>query len=188
MGVTLSTFLSYGAFFSWFVTGSVVLIKGVGITPVAFGWINFLGGGVTYALAALLNGKLVKKYGMPMMMRSGWIIMALAGLIMLICYFLIGLNCWAIAAPAILFYFGTAFIWPNAFATAFTPFGHIAGYAGALYGSMQISGAATLGGLMSWLPDTNQIGLALVTMVAPISALIIYESLVTKNSLNGTKL
>ena len=65
----------------------------------------------------------------------------------------------------------------SAFSMAFTPFGEIAGYAGALYGSMQIGGAAALGSLVSFLPDQNQLPLAIVFIVAPSLAWGIFTSL-----------
>lgn len=177
MGVTLCTFLSYGAFFAWLTAGPVLLIHVVGISPLAFGLITFFGGGIAYALAGWINGRVVKRFGMSNMMRFGWSVMILSGLLMLIGYWLFGSNVWVIVIPMVLFYFGSTFIWPNAFATAFTPFGQIAGYAGALYGFMQIGGGAAMSALITYLPETNQVPLALVFIFASILAWLIYESI-----------
>lgn len=175
IGITLCVFLTYGAFFAWLTAGPVLLIHILGITPVAFGWITFLGGGAAFGLAGWLNGKFVNRFGMPTMMRLGWSIMILAGLLMLTGYYLVGINIWMIVIPVILFYFGSTFIWPNAFATAFSPFGDIAGYAAAIYGLMQIGGGAVMGAIISFLPDTNQIPLAMSFVIAPMLAWLIYE-------------
>lgn len=175
ISITLCTFLSYGAFFAWFTAGPVLLINIVGLTPIEFGWLTFIGGGSAYALAGWLNGKFVKRYGMPKMLRFGFSMMLLAGILMLLGKIIFAINVWIIALPIILFYFGSTFIWPNAFAIAFTPFGEIAGYAGALYGFMQISGAAVIGGIVSHLPTTTQVPLAMTIMVASLLAWLIYE-------------
>lgn len=175
MTVTCSTFLSYGANFIWFVVGPVLLIEKIGISPVDFGWLTFCGGGGAYALAGYLNGKFVKRMGMAFMMRFGWSIMIIASVLMLIAHATMGLNIYAIMLPIILFYFGSTFIWPNAFATAFTPFGSIAGYAGALYGFMQICGAAVLAGVVSYLPDSDQFIMAVMMLVSSICAWLVYE-------------
>lgn len=175
MGVTCSTFLTYGAFFAWFVIGPALLIQKIGISPIAFGWLTFCGAGSAYALSGYLNGKLVKRFGMPCMMRFGWSLAATAGALMIIGYWIAGMNTLVIILPVILFYFGATFIWPNAFATAFTPFGHIAGYAGALYGFMQICGAVTLTTIISYIPDHNQLPFGLIMLICPISAWLIYE-------------
>ncbi len=178
VGITLCTFFSFGAFFTWFTVGSVLLIHVVGISPVKFGWLNCLGGGVAYALAGWLNSKVVKRFGMPLMMRLGWAGMILAGILMVLGYGLIGVETWVIMGPIILFYFASTFIWPNAFATAFSPFGHIAGYAAALYTCMQIGGGAVVGGLVVHLPAHNQLSLGFVLILASAIAWVVYEKVV----------
>jgi len=182
MGVTLCTFLSYGALFAWFVVGPVLLIKSIGISPVAFGWISFLSGGAAYASAGMLNGRFVSRFGMPNMMRFGWAVMFFSGLLMVALSYSVGLKTWAVVLPAMILYFGSTFIWPNAVATAFTPFGKIAGYAGCLYGFIQISGAAFMGGIMSYLPDNTQIPLAIATLLSSLASWLIYEFVVPKKT------
>lgn len=180
MGMSLAVFLGYGAFFAWFIVGPVLLIEGLGITPVTFGYITFFGGGAAYGLAGYLNGKLVTRFKPRNMMRFGWSVMILSGLLMLTGYYFVGMKVWAIAGPSILFYFGSTFIWPNAFATAFTPFGKIAGYTGSLYGFMTLGGAAILGAIMSGLPHQNQLCLALIILCASTLSWLTYEIIVPK--------
>ena len=175
IGVTCSTFISYGAFFVWFVLGPILLIDKLHMSATTFGWLTFLGGGSAYVLAGYLNGKLVKCFGMRNMLRFGWAMMLIAGVIMLATYFLFTLSVWSVMLPVILFYFGSTFIWPNAFATAFTPFGKIAGYAGASYGFMQIFGAAVISGLVAYLPHDNQLAFAMIMILSSICAWLIYE-------------
>lgn len=179
MGLTCSTFLSYGAFFAWFVIGPVLLIDEIGLSPILFGWLTFLGGGAAYALAGYLNGRLVKRFGMSWMMRFGWSVMIIAGFCMATAYFITGLNVWSIMIPVILFYFGSTFIWPNAFAMAFTPFGHIAGYAGAMYGFMQICGGAAMAGIIPCLAN-NPLIFSLIMVASSGLAWIIYETFVDR--------
>ncbi|MBA3535593.1 MAG: MFS transporter, partial [Tatlockia sp.] len=63
MGYTLSVFFCYGAFFSWYAVGPVLLIKHLGISPVVFGWISFLIGAGAMGSAGAINGKYVKRFG-----------------------------------------------------------------------------------------------------------------------------
>lgn len=177
MGTSLCTFLSYGGFFTWFTAGPALLIEEVGITPTDFGLITFFGGGCAYGLSGWLNGKFVIHYGMTTLLRFGWAIMIISGIFMLMGYFLLGMNAWAIIGPILLFYFGSTFIWPNTFATAFMHVGEVAGYAGALYGFMQISGAAVLSWIISFLPN-SPISLALVILGTATISWIIYELIV----------
>jgi DHA1 family bicyclomycin/chloramphenicol resistance-like MFS transporter/DHA1 family 2-module integral membrane pump EmrD-like MFS transporter len=82
--------------------------------------------------------------------------------------------------PVTLIYFGSSFIWPNAFSAAFTPFGEIAGYAGALYGSFQVGGAAALGGLSSCLPHTHPLVFSSIVFLSSVVAWSIYEKVVDR--------
>jgi len=175
MGITFCAFLGYGAFFSWFTVGPVLLIHQLGLSPVVFGWITCLGGGGAYALAGWLNGRFVKKFGMHKMLRVGFFIMLLSGIFMWLGYRYFGVNLYSIVIPVILFYFGTTLLWPNAYAIAFTPFGHIAGYAGALYGFMQLCGGAVISSLVSYLPSDNQRPLALIIIITSMMGWIVFE-------------
>jgi len=178
MGYAVCTFVSYGAFFAWFTASPVLLIKLIGISPVQFGWITFFGGGGTMLLAGLVNGKMVVKFGTHFMLRMGWAIMFMAGSLMMALKFIYGINTVVIVVPMILFYFGSTLIWPNIFAGAFAPFGKIAGYTGSLYSFMQLGGGAAISALVSYLPDTNQVPLALIFMVCSALSWIVFEFVV----------
>ena len=182
MGTTCGTFLTYGAFFSWFVVGPVLLIDRLGISPMEFGWLTFICGGISYGFAGFINGRLVKRWGMTAMLRLGWGIMIASGVVMILGYYLAGMNIWFIMIPVVLLFFGSTFIWPNAFAVAFSPFGDIAGYAGALYGFMQVSGAAVLAAFAAYLPDDNQLILAITITITSIVSWLLYELAVNNAS------
>ncbi len=107
--------------------------------------------------------------------------MLIAGILMVIGNIFWGISVWGVVVPIILFYFGTTFIWGNAFATAFTPFGKIAGYAGALYGALQIGGGAVISEILTYLPNYNQVPLGVLFFVASVSAWLIYEVIVLPN-------
>ncbi len=121
------------------------------------------------------------------MLRFGWAITIIAGLLLLLGFWLMGNNLLAIIIPICLFYFGISFIWPNTFASSFTPFGHIAGCAAALYGSLQIGGAAVIGSMMSFLPHQNAIPLALSFIIIAALTWIFYESVVNRATVPGNE-
>jgi Bcr/CflA subfamily drug resistance transporter len=188
MGYTLSVFFCYGAFFSWFAVGPVLLIKHIGLSPVEFGWISFVIGAGAMALAGTVNGRFVKRFGGKLMLRSGWAIMFASGCLLLICYGIFGVKLYAITVPVFLFYFGVTLIWPSAFAGAFTPFGTIAGYAGSLYSFMQLGGAALVGSITVWLPAHSPLPLSVIFMASPILAWLSYEGLVNRVPLHAAAL
>lgn len=181
MGYSLCVFFCYGAFFSWFAVGPVLLIKSLGLSPVEFGWVSFLISAGAMALASTINGKYIKRFGSKFLLRFGWILMFFSGCLLLLGQLIFGLNLFAILIPVFLFYFGVTLIWPNAFAGAFTPFGTIAGYAGSLYSFMQLGGGALIGSISAHLPANSQLPMALIFMAAPVFAWISYEKLVNRN-------
>jgi len=181
MGTVFAVFLSFGAFFSWFVIGPVLLIDHIGISPSEFGVISFICGVMGFGLGGYINGKYVKKHGMPTMLRFGWSTMIFAGILLFLGHFIFGLKLLPMVIPVALFFFGSSFIWPNAFATAFSPFGHIAGYAGALYGTTQVAGGAVLASIFAYLPDNDQLMFSIIITVSTIIAWGLYEFLVFPN-------
>lgn len=164
---SVCVFLCYGAFFTWFTVGPILMIEKAGLTPTQFGWFTFLGCGIAYATAGLINARLVKKYGSIAMLKLGWLIMLIASLSLYFSYPIWGVNAFAIGIPIILFYFGSTFIWPNTYAMAFTPYGSIAGYVGALYGFMQLAGAGCLAYFVSYLKSYDQQSIA-ITMASSV--------------------
>jgi len=180
LGYTICTFLAYGGFFSWFTAAPVLLIKELHVSPVQFGWLTLTSSVIAMSCGGWINGKAVGKYGTVTMLQFGLWIMLGAGVLMMLGNFVFGMTVLTIIIPVLLFHFGTTFIWPNAFAGAFSPFGKIAGYTGALYGCLQIGGGALLGAVAAHLPTTNQLPLACVFMAVAIFGLIWFKLTVTR--------
>jgi MFS family permease len=180
MGTAICVFLCYGAFFSWFTVGPVLLIHVVGISPSEFGLTFFVGAAIACLLGSILNARCVERFGIARMMRCGWLIMALAALSMLVLYELLGVGYWVIVLPAFVFYFGSTFIWPGATALALTPFGKSAGYAASGYAFLQQIGGAAFAGLVAMIPDVNQLPLALILLFVPLLAWVIFEVVVQR--------
>ena len=178
MGYSLCVLLSYGAFFSWFAVGPVLLIKNLSLSPVAFGWISFAILCGAMATGSTLNARLVERFGLHAMLRFGWSLTFSSGAFMVFSYWIVGLNAFFIVASVMIFYIGSTFIFANTFAGAFQNFGHIAGYAGALYGSLQVAGASAMGAVVAYLPDNNQVPLAFVYMACSGAAWIVYKKMV----------
>ena len=185
MGYAFCTFLTYGAFFSWFVLGSVLLIDNLGITATTFGLINLFLGGTSMALAGFFNGKMVTRLGTYSMLRLGWGLMFLSGVIIALSSYIYGQTLLSIMLSLFVFLFGTTLIWPNSFAGAFAPFGTIAGCAGALYSFIQLGGGVIIGWLSSFFLTKNPYSLSIVFIFTSIAAWIIFELIVMKTRETG---
>lgn len=180
MGVGLAVFFTYGGAFTWYAIGPVLLMEHRGVTPTEFGYLNLIMAGVGYGLGGILNGRLVPKLGIETMMRLGWLIIIFSASTILTQSFFGDVSKWGIVIPIAFIYFGSCFVWPNAFATAFTPFGHIAGYAGALYSSLQLGGGSALGALSAYLPSTVYVLCAMIVTTSFLGWMI-FEGVVVRN-------
>lgn len=178
IGCCACVFVSYGALFSWVVVAPILLIHLLHIKPSTFGWIFFATNFISMGIGGICNGRLVQRFGISTMSRIGWGIASLSGVFMLIGYWQFGINLAAIALPGMLLILGLTFIWPNMFATGFSNVGNIAGFASALYGCLQIGGGAVLGSLAAHLPEHNQLPLACIILLAPLTAWLIFETTV----------
>ncbi len=171
----LCVFITYGAFFAWFVAGPVLMIHHMHISPIHYGWINFIIGAIGIYSASQFNSSFVKKFGMKKILRLGWCLTMVSGVFMLLWYFAFGLNLTGLLIPLIFFYVGTSLVWPNTFALAFEPIGKIAGYAGAFYASLQLAGGGFFGAVMAHLPSDSPIYIGLLFIFAPVLAWIVFE-------------
>lgn len=178
MGYAGCVFLTYGGSFSWFTIAPVLLIDHAGLTPVEFGWICSAGAFFSMGVGGFVNGRLVGKYGTTTMLQFGWLMMFIAGVVMFLTFWIYDIDWVCISLSFILFVFGTTFVWTNAFAAAFTPFGKIAGYASALYSFIQIGGGASIGSLAAFLPDDNQLPLSLIFTMCPVVSFVIYRKVI----------
>jgi MFS family permease len=177
IGYTLCSFLGFGSLFSWFVIGPVIVIHHLGHTPSFFGWLTLICASCPIFLGGYLNGKFVKSYGSENLLKLGWSLMFIAGTLLLSGFYIFGMNLFAIFIPIVLFNLGICFIFPNSFAQAFAPFGHMAGTASALYGCLQITGAVVIGAIASYVPNNTQVPLAIIMTMSPALSYLIYKIL-----------
>ncbi len=179
MGFTFCSFLSYGGLFAWLTSGPVVLIKGAGISPVLFGWLSIITG-AAMAAGGMVNGKLVKRVGSRNMMQRGWGIMVVAGILMAGGYYLWGIDVYTVLIPAVVFIFGSTLTFANAFSNAFANIGHIAGYGGGLYSTIQLIGGAVFSAILSHLSTTNQLPMAWLFVASAMLSWVVYKAVVPK--------
>lgn len=169
MGYSICVFLAIGGLFSWIISGPIVLINIVGISPAEFGMLTIFTG-IMMFFANIFNAKLVKRLGSTKMIYIGLSIMLFSGLLMLAFKVLLPIGVLVVLVPAMSFVFGATMIWPNTFALAFGPLGHIAGYAGAVYGFIQTMGGALFGLVISHIAEHSQLPLACMLIVSAASA------------------
>jgi Bcr/CflA subfamily drug resistance transporter len=171
---SLFSFLVCGGTWGWITTAPVILMEHANLSAIYFGWVMLFSAAIPFALSGYTNAKLVKKFGTGVMLCFGWLCILVAGLLMLLADHIFGVNLWSVILPIMLFYFGSMYIYPNAFARSFKPFAHIAGVAGALYSGFQLLGAAIFSAVMAHLPSSTPDPLALVFLLVAVVSFILF--------------
>jgi Bcr/CflA subfamily drug resistance transporter len=175
LGLALCMFLSFSSVFVWLLVAPVLLMHYCHLSSVWFGWLIAAAATTGFAAGAALNNRYVRYVGMSSMMYRGWSIMWLGGVAMLLGFYMLGVVVWAIVPPMVVFYIGSMMVWPNAFAIAFAPYGRIAGYAGSLYGMIQLGGGACIGAMASQFTDIDQRPIALLMIITTSASVWLYR-------------
>lgn len=177
LSYTLCVTFAYAGIISYVTSGPFLLQTVIGLTPVEYGWFAFITGGAIF-LSFLINSRLVLRVGIDALVFSGSSLMFLGGLIMTIFGYLNILSTFVIIVPVAIFCLGAGFNFANASAGAFQPFRNLAGSAGAIFGCLQILGAATASALIAKLHFNNQIPLGLILIVCGGGSLLALKSLI----------
>jgi DHA1 family bicyclomycin/chloramphenicol resistance-like MFS transporter/DHA1 family 2-module integral membrane pump EmrD-like MFS transporter len=174
IGFSCIVFCSYGGLFSWMTAGPVLLIHGVGLSPVMFGYLMIFSG-LTVAASGIINGKLSKRVPPQKVVTYALASMCLAGMALLVSYYFFGLTLYVILIPGLLFLFSANFIFMNCFALAFENVGHIAGYAGSLYACLQLLGGAVFSAILSHLNTQSPVPMACMFLASGAGAWILFS-------------
>jgi len=161
MGYTLLASLTFSGFICYYTSAPFLLQELAGMSVVQFGWTSiFISIGII--VSQYLNSHFVMKKGIRGMMIYGIYAMMIAGVSMFIpaCFHII--NAWVIVGPSVIFSIATGFVFANAMAGAFEPFGHMAGIAGAMYGFLQMMGGVLTTFLLANVVEDSQMPLGII--------------------------
>jgi len=177
LGYTLTFSVSLGGMFAFIAGSPFVYIELYGIAPHQFGWFfgcNALG----LVLAAQLNHRLGRLYGPDRVLRAANAVQAVAGVVLL-ANALTGVGGIAgIAAPLFVYIACIGLVMPNAVTLAMAPFGHNAGVASALLGTMQFGCAAVAAVLVSLLQADSALPMAAVVAASGVGSAVVHLLLV----------
>lgn len=141
MGYALAAGCAFSGLISYYMVSPYFFQEVLGLTPFQYGLTSFI---VTLGLLSghYLNTKLVSKRGIENMIKAGFWFMLIGGIALLMTEFLVPLNLALILLSTMTFLIGAGLVFGNSTAGAFHPFPHIAGSAGALFGTLQVFGTA----------------------------------------------
>ena len=169
--------LCFAAVFSslfTFISGSpFVLIGGIGLAPVQYGFCfaAVVGG---YMAGSFVSGRLTVRLGLERMIRYGLMATNLGGLLGFALAAAGLATVPAIIAPMALVMAGAGLVLPNAMAGAIAPFGTMAGTASALLGFTQMLVAAVVGVIIGHIGDRGPLAMMAAIALANLLAAFAY--------------
>lgn len=170
-GYCLCSSLAFAGLTAYFTSSPFLFETQLGLTPIEYGRLGlFIAGGL--GAGGFFNKFNVKAHGRHTMLATGISVIFLSGILMYVLAYLNLIKVISIMIPMFFYSFGAALTFTNSVAGAFQRFPHIAGFAGAMFGSMQIFGGAFASGLMILIDEKNQIPLSLILIAIGIIAYI----------------
>jgi DHA1 family bicyclomycin/chloramphenicol resistance-like MFS transporter len=161
--------LLFGGLFGFISSSEQVYVEQYGLGPwfpAAFG-----ASAVGFALAAIINAKIVTKVGMRRIARSGLIGLIALQIVHLLFHGAVAESSIAFAAFITATLFCMGFVTPNAQALAMEPAGHIAGVAAAASGFATGAFGGAIGGLIGWFYNGTTVPLIAAFAVLGAAAL-----------------
>lgn len=135
----------------------------LGLCPVQYGWIGVTIAG-SLAVGGALNSIFVKRLGRHRLLQTAVSLMVLGALLMLLLS-LWFLNVIVILLPLFIHLIGVGAAVGNSNAGALHHFPKVAGFVGALYGTIQILGSSIGTAMMAFLPEFNQVPLSIALLI-----------------------
>lgn len=164
MGYSCCAGLGFAGLSAYFASSPYLFEKIIGLSAVTYGWMAlFLALGLS--VGGYCNKRLIPHLGKNRLLALGTALLFLSGVLMWILALFGWINLSVILVPMFFYTFGLAMTFANSFAGAFHPFGKIAGFAGALYSTLQILGGALATGIIAATNEKNQIPLAIVCTI-----------------------
>ncbi|MCH9614753.1 MAG: Bicyclomycin resistance protein [Chlamydiia bacterium] len=155
--------LASSGILAYFTVSPFIFQDALGLTPVQYGWLSLtIAAGV--ALGGFFNSAFVKRVGRHRMLVYGVGFMVLGGGSMAL-FALRFLNTWVIIIPIFFYVAGVGIVAGNCTAGALHHFPKIAGFGGALFGTIQIFSSALTTTIMAAFHDHTQVPLSLVLLL-----------------------
>lgn len=151
--------LTYAILMSYLTVASFLFENVIGISPTEFGTTT-LGLSFVYMLGSFLNGQLLKRHKMDILIRNGVVLMWVSLVILLIYGWYLPLSYWGLVAFVAVVYLASAALFSNSSAAAFSAINKNVGSASALYSTLQVLIGAIFTALISLFSAHSVVPLA----------------------------
>lgn len=164
---------AFGGLAAYLILSPFLFQNVLALTSVEYGWLAiYISVGI--CIGGFINSIFVKKIGRHQLLRFGAFAQILGGIAMLLPVFFGTLNVACIIVPMVIYMFGNGLVFTNTFAGAFHFFTN-AGFAGALYGAIQILGGTLFAVIMSFIHADDQMPLAIILVIVGIITFILQK-------------
>jgi DHA1 family bicyclomycin/chloramphenicol resistance-like MFS transporter len=173
LGYVLCLSCGYAGIFAFLSGASFIMIPVLGLSPQRFGMLY----GITvlgYVIGTLSAGRLSRKLGIERMLKYGTPLALASGSIMLALALAGVQNAAALLVPMFFYLIAAGINLPNAMAGAISPFPKMAGMASALMGFIQMSLGAGVGFAVGKLHDGSTVPMTAAIATAGWGAFLIY--------------
>ncbi len=175
MGYTLAVGFIFASFINYLGTSQQIFAEQYGQGKLFAVWFGFFA--VAIAIAMIVNGRLVMRYGMRLMSKFAVRGCVILSVLFLVASLLLGGHppLWLLGAYLFGTFFCSGILFGNYHAMAMEPMGRIAGMAAAISGSLSSLVAIIFGGLAGQMYDGTVIPLALSFTVFGVVAFLLSE-------------
>jgi DHA1 family bicyclomycin/chloramphenicol resistance-like MFS transporter len=180
MAPALTGGLCLAGMFAYIASSPFVFIELHGVAPQHFGWI-FGGNAVGYVVAAQVNGRIVRRFGPAAIARAAVAVMVASAALLVLAAATGTGGAAGLVAPLFVCIAALGFVLPNTAALAMAPFGHIAGFASALLGTLQFTFAAGTTTLVGLVHDGSAMPMAATFAVCALAGFAVNRVLIERS-------
>ena len=177
MGYTLTNSIAFSGLFAYLSGSAFVLIEFLNVTPFRYGlFFTLIVAG--FFTGSLLSGRYSRQLGRERLVGLASLTCALGGSLMAILALAEVYAAWAVVGPHMVFMVGMGVLMPQSMTGALAPNPHCAGSASSLFGFLQMTSAALVGGAVGQLHDGTSRTMALTIALSGLLAVVSYLVLV----------
>lgn len=179
IGYTLVNAAAFSGLFAYLSGSSFVLIEYLGVAPTLYG-VLFTLIVAGFFVGTLVSGRYSHRLGRDRLVTLGSVICATGGVVMAGLATVGAHHPWAVVGPHMVFMLGVGILMPQTMAGALAPNPQCAGAASSLFGFLQMTIAAVVGGLVGQFHDGSSRTMALTIGLMGLLALLSHWLLVRR--------
>lgn len=179
IGYTLVNAAAFSGLFAYLSGSSFVLIEYLGVAPTLYG-VMFTLIVAGFFVGTLVSGRYSHRLGRDRLVTLGSVICATGGVVMAGLATVGVHHPWAVVGPHMVFMLGVGILMPQTMAGALAPNPQCAGAASSLFGFLQMTIAAVVGGLVGQFHDGSSRTMALTIGLTGLLALLSHWLLVRR--------